>query len=136
MLPPSKGYPGSLGEGVPYDTNKAAELLRFVCEEREDSVNCFTLAALMLRGDQVNSDADNVTLKEARGLKAVQVRSNERSRQKVVRDKRASLKRDPVFAEQLLQRGCSKGHSPSCYNLTVMYNLRQFNLVCSILNAY
>jgi hypothetical protein len=53
-------YPGSLGEGVPYD------LLKFVCEEREE----------MLRGgDQVNSDADNETPEEARGLTAVQVRS-------------------------------------------------------------
>lgn len=114
-------YPGSLGEGVPYDADKAAKLLKFVCEEREDSVSCFTLATLMLRGDQVNSDADNVTPAEARGFKEVQVRSNERSRQKVASDKRASLKRDPLFAEQLLQRGCSRGHAPSCYNLAVMY---------------
>ena len=69
----------------------------------------------------MNSDADNVTPAEARGLNAVQVRSNERNRQKVASDKRASLKRDPVFAEQLLQRGCSRGHAPSCYNLAVMY---------------
>ena len=31
------------------------------------------------------------------------------------------MKCDPVFAEQLLQRGCSRGHAPSCYNLAVMY---------------
>jgi TPR repeat protein len=114
-------YPGSLGEGVPYDASKAAELLKFVCEEREDSVSCFTLATLLLRGDKVNSDADNVSPEEARGLKDLQVRSNERSRQKLVSDKRASLKRDPLFAEQLLHRGCSRGHAPSCYNLAVMY---------------
>jgi hypothetical protein len=68
MLPPSKmlfSYPGSLGEGVPYDTNKAAELLKFVYEDKKE----------MLRGDQVNSDADNETPEEARGLTAVQVRS-------------------------------------------------------------
>jgi TPR repeat protein len=114
-------YPGSLGEGVPYDAPKAAELLKFVCEEREDSVSCFTLATLLLRGDKVNSDADNVSPEEARGLKELQVRSNERNRQKLASDKRASLKRDPLFAEKLLQLGCSRGHAPSCYNLAVMY---------------
>ena len=114
-------YPGSLGEGVPYDPPRAADLLKFVCEEREDSVSCFTLATLLLRGDKVNSDADNASPEEARGLKELQVRSNERSRQKLKSDKRASLKRDPLIAEQLLQSGCSRGHAPSCYNLAVMY---------------
>lgn len=114
-------YPGSLGEGVPYDVNKAAELLKYVCEEKEDSVSCFTLATMLLRGDRVNSEADNVTPEEARGMKALQSRENERSREKLSSDKRTSLERDPIFAEQLLQRGCSRGHAPSCYNLAVMY---------------
>ena len=114
-------YPGSLGEGVPYDVPKAAELLKFVCEEKEDSVSCFTLATMLLRGDSVNSEADNVTPEEARGVKEVQRRQNERSREKLASDERTSLKRDPQFAEQLLQRGCSRGHAPSCYNLAVMY---------------
>lgn len=114
-------YPGSLGEGVPYDAPKAAELLKYVCEEKEDSVSCFTLATLLLRGDKVNSDADNVSPMEARGMKQLQIRANERPREKRPDDARASLRRDPKFAEQLLQRGCSRGHAPSCYNLAVMY---------------
>mmetsp|Transcript_6263 Transcript_6263/g.9902 ORF Transcript_6263/g.9902 Transcript_6263/m.9902 type:complete len:363 (+) Transcript_6263:60-1148(+) len=114
-------YPGSLGEGVPYDAPKAAKLLKFVCEEKEDSVSCFTLATLLLRGDKVNSEADNVSPEEARGTKQLQERTNERSREKLASDERASLPRDPLFAEQLLQRGCSRGHPPSCFNLAVMY---------------
>mmetsp|Transcript_13581 Transcript_13581/g.29533 ORF Transcript_13581/g.29533 Transcript_13581/m.29533 type:complete len:359 (+) Transcript_13581:94-1170(+) len=114
-------YPGSLGEGVPYDAPKAAELLKYVCKEKEDSVSCFTLATLMLRGDQVNSEADNVSPEEARGMKELQTRENENSREKLSSDERASLKRDPKFAEELLQLGCSRGHAPSCYNLAVMY---------------
>lgn len=114
-------YPGSLGPDVPYDPARAARLLEYVCEEREDSVSCFTLATMLLRGDVVNSDADNVSPEEARGLKELQRRENERSREKLSRDERTSLKRDPLFAEQLLQRGCSRGHAPSCFNLAVMY---------------
>ncbi|KAL9181218.1 hypothetical protein ACHAXT_010023 [Thalassiosira profunda] len=114
-------YPGSMGEGVPYDVPKAAELLKYVCEVKEDSVSCFTLATMLLRGDQVNSEADNVTPEEARGVRQLQQRENEQSREKLASDARASLKRDPKFAEELLQRGCSRGHAPSCYNLAVMY---------------
>lgn len=114
-------YPGSLGKDVPYDVPKAAELLKFVCEEKEDSVSCFTLATMLLRGDKVSSEADNVSPEEARGLKSLQQRKNEANRQKLEGDERTSLKRDPLYAEQLLQRGCSRGHAPSCYNLAVMY---------------
>lgn len=114
-------YPGSLGEGVPYNPPKAAELLKHVCEENEDSVSCFTLATMLLRGSKVNSEADNVTPGEAQGMTELQKRENERSREKLSNDERTSLKRDPLFAEQLLQRGCSRGHAPSCYNLAVMY---------------
>jgi TPR repeat protein len=114
-------YPGSLGPDVPYDVPKAAELLKFVCEEKEDSVSCFTLATMLLRGDKVNSEADNVTPMEARGETALQKRTNEANREKLKSDKRTSLPRDPIFAQQLLQRGCSRGHAPSCYNLAVMY---------------
>jgi TPR repeat protein len=114
-------YPGSLGEGVPYDVPKAAELLKYVCEEKDDSVSCFTLATMLLRGDKVSSEADNVTPEEARGLKALQKRVNEPSREKRSNDERTSLKRDPKYAEQLLKCGCQRGHAPSCYNLAVMY---------------
>ncbi|KAK1744778.1 Sel1-like repeat family protein [Skeletonema marinoi] len=114
-------YPGSLGEGVPYDVPKASELLKYVCEEKDDSVSCFTLATMLLRGDKVSSEADNVSPEEARGVKELQKRVNEPSREKKSIDERTSLKRDPLFAEQLLQRGCQRGHAPSCYNLAVMY---------------
>lgn len=114
-------YPGSLGEGVPYDVPKAAELLKHVCEVNEDSVSCFTLATMLLRGDKVNSEADNVSPKEARGEMALKMRANERSREKSSNDERSALKRDPLLAETLLQQGCSRGHAPSCYNLAVMY---------------
>mmetsp|Transcript_17803 Transcript_17803/g.38837 ORF Transcript_17803/g.38837 Transcript_17803/m.38837 type:complete len:356 (-) Transcript_17803:61-1128(-) len=114
-------YPGSLGEGVPYDPPKAAELLKYVCDEKEDSVSCFTLATMLLRGDKVNSEADNVSPEEARGLKKLQKRAKERNREKLASDERAPLRRDPVLAEELLLRGCSRGHGPSCYNVAVMY---------------
>jgi TPR repeat protein len=58
---------------------------------------------------------------EARGETALQKRTNEANREKLKSDKRTSLPRDPIFAQQLLQRGCSRGHAPSCYNLAVMY---------------
>lgn len=102
-------YPGSLGRDVPYDIHKAAELFKYVCEEKEDSVSCFTLATMLLRGDMVSSEADNVTPEEARGVKALQKRKNEVSRGKLGSDERKSLKRDPVSAELLLQKGCSRG---------------------------
>ncbi|KAL3789468.1 hypothetical protein ACHAWO_002797 [Cyclotella atomus] len=114
-------YPGSLGPEVPYDVPKAAKLLKYVCEEKEDSVSCFTLATMLLRGDKVNSEADNVTPMEARGETALQKRANEASREKLSNDKRTSLPRDPSFAQELLKKGCSRGHAPSCYNLAVMY---------------
>lgn len=114
-------YPGSLGKDIPYDVPKAADLLKYVCEEKDDSVSCFTLATMMLRGDNVSSEADNVSPEEARGIQELQQRVNEPSREKVATDERKALKRDPLFAEQLLQRGCSRGHAPSCYNLAVMY---------------
>ncbi|KAL7539853.1 hypothetical protein ACHAXR_009664 [Thalassiosira sp. AJA248-18] len=72
-------YPGSLGEDVPYDPPKAAKLLKYVCEEKEDSVSCFTLATMLLRGDKVHSDADNVSPEEACGMKELQKRENEHS---------------------------------------------------------
>ena len=32
-----------------------------------------------------------------------------------------SLKRGLLFAEKLVQMGCSQGHPPICYNLAVMF---------------
>jgi TPR repeat protein len=93
-------YPGSLGPYVPYDVPKAAELLKFVCEEKEDSVSCFTLATMLLRGNKVDSEGDNVTPMEARGETALQKRTNEANREKLKSNKRTSLPRDPIFAQQ------------------------------------
>jgi len=114
-------YPGSLGEDVPYDVKKAAGLLKYVCEEKDDSYSCFTLATMLLRGEKVNSEADNVSPEEARGVAEVKKRANEANREKLPTDKRESLKRDPILAKELLEKGCSRGHAPSCYNLAVMF---------------
>jgi len=114
-------YPGSLGKKIPYNPKKASKLLEGVCENG-DSLSCFTLATMLLRGDQVNSEADNVTPEEARGLKPVKKRKNEADRVKNAEDERISLQRDPIRAQQLLTRACEQsGHAPSCYNLAVMY---------------
>jgi FOG: TPR repeat, SEL1 subfamily len=114
-------YPGSLGEKIPYDPKRASELLGGVCDNG-DSLSCFTLATMLLRGDLVNSEADNVSPDEARGLKPIKNRKNEADRKKQKYDERISLPRDPVRAEQLLLRACDQsGHAPSCYNLAVMY---------------
>mmetsp|Transcript_1765 Transcript_1765/g.5154 ORF Transcript_1765/g.5154 Transcript_1765/m.5154 type:complete len:374 (+) Transcript_1765:107-1228(+) len=112
--------PGSLGPGVPYDPAKAAGLLDNVCEEG-DPISCFTLATMLLRGDNVASEADNVSPMEARGVTDVQRRKNEAERKKRADDQRKALARDPPRAASLLNKGCDRGHAPSCYNLAVMY---------------
>ena len=112
--------PGAMGPGVPYDPAKAATLLDGVCQDG-DPISCFTLATMLLRGDHVSSEADNVSPSEARGRTDVQARQNEQDRRKGADDRRKALQRDPPRAEQLLQQGCDRGHAPSCYNLAVMY---------------
>ena len=113
-------YPGAMGPGVPYDPARAAALLDGVCQEG-DPISCFTLATMLLRGDNVSSEADNVSPSEARGRTDVQRRQNEQDRRKTADDQRKALARDPPRAERLLQQGCDRGHAPSCYNLAVMY---------------
>lgn len=112
--------PGAMGPGVPYDPAKAATLLDGVCQDG-DPISCFTLATMLLRGDHVSSEADNVSPSEARGRTDVQARQNEQDRRKTADDRRKALQRDPPRAERLLQQGCDRGHAPSCYNLAVMY---------------
>ena len=112
--------PGAMGPGVPYDPAKAATLLDGVCQDG-DPISCFTLATMLLRGDHVSSEADNVSPSEARGRTDVQARQNEQDRRKGADDRRKALQRDPPRAERLLQQGCDRGHAPSCYNLAVMY---------------
>ncbi len=117
-------YPGSLGKNIPYNPKKAANLLQHVCKEHGDSLSCFTLATMLLRGDKVNSEADNVSPDEARGLAPIKQRQNENDRSKPLDDKRVSLDRDPIRAKELLELGCvERGHAPSCYNLAVMYTM-------------
>lgn len=117
-------YPGSLGKGIPYNPKKSASLLEHVCSEHGDSLSCFTLATMLLRGDIVNAEADNVSPDEARGLKDIKKRQNEADRTKDVNDKRIALERDPIKAKELLEMGCvQRGHAPSCYNLAVMYTM-------------
>lgn len=114
-------YPGSLGKDVPYNPKKAAELFDFTCNEGGDSISCFTLATMLLRGNFVSAEADNVTPQEAVGNAPIKQRKNEADRVKLVEDKRIALDRNPIKAEQLLLSGCNRGHAPSCYNLAVMY---------------
>lgn len=113
--------PGAMGPGVPYDPSRAADLLEGVCKEQGDSISCFTLASMLLRGDAVRSEADNVSPAEARGEAEIKRRKNEEDRRKSEGDKREALRRDPVKAEELLVLGCGRGHAPSCYNVAVMY---------------
>lgn len=114
-------YPGSLGKRIPYNPRRAGELLNGVCENG-DSLSCFTLATMLLRGDNVNAEADNVTPDEARGAVPIKKRKNEEDRKKNGNDSRIALERDPKRAEELLLKSCEQsGHAPSCYNLAVMY---------------
>jgi TPR repeat protein len=113
--------PGALGKGIPYNPKKAAQLLQGVCDEG-DPFSCFLLATMLLRGDRVTPETDNVTPQEARGASKIQDRPNEVHRSKAKEDHRVALKRDPPRAEKLLQQACVvSGHAPSCYNLAVMY---------------
>ena len=114
-------YPGSLGKKIPHNPKRAAELLEGVCENG-DSLSCFTLATMLLRGNHVNAEADNVTPDEARGLAPIKKRKNEDDRTKLADDPRVALERDPKRAQELLVKSCEQsGHAPSCYNLAVMY---------------
>ena len=51
--------PGSMGPGVPHDPQKAVELYENNCFELGDSVSCFELATLFLRGDRVRVEASS-----------------------------------------------------------------------------
>ena len=113
--------PDSLGPGIPHDPEKAMGLYQKTCENG-DSISCYTLAAMLLRGDQVHKQADNVSPQEARGESPVVQRENEESRARTADDTPYVIHRDPVRAEKLLQQACeSGGHVTSCHNLAVMY---------------
>jgi TPR repeat protein len=115
--------PDSLGKGIPHDPRKAMQLYRQNCEQLGDSISCYTLAAMLLRGDRVSRQADNVSPQEARGEAEVVVRENEPDRRRRPGDSEPYVvERDPPLAAKLLQQACDAGsHVTSCHNLAVMY---------------
>lgn len=115
--------PASLGkEGIPYDPNKAIQLFDGVCQSG-DSLACFTLATMLLRGGLVDPAAENVSPKEARGEEDIKQRTGEMDRRRRAGDIRKTIPREPARAEKLLLQSCVRAHAPSCYNLAVMYNM-------------
>jgi TPR repeat protein len=115
--------PDSLGKGIPHDPRKAMQLYQQNCETLGDSISCYTLAAMLLRGDRVSRQADNVSPQEARGAAEVVVRENEPDRRRKSDDNESYvIERNPPLAAKLLQQACDMGsHVTSCHNLAVMY---------------
>jgi len=76
-------YLGSLRMGSLYYASKAADLLTFFCKEEDDSVSCFALATLLIRGNEVNMTVVfNVTMMKhagTRNYKLEPMRNIERS---------------------------------------------------------
>lgn len=113
--------PGSLGPKVPHNPRKAMELYQKTCDDG-DSVSCFTLATMLLRGDKVTKAANNVSPQEARGEVPLTKREHEEDRQRKSNDDFYTIPRDPRRAESLLLQACDQGsHPTSCHNLVVMY---------------
>jgi TPR repeat protein len=84
--------------------------------------SCYTLAAMLLRGDRVSKAADNVSPAEARGVVPLVQRPHEPPRDRSPSHDPYVVPRDPVRAQQLLHYACDKGgHVTSCHNLAVMY---------------
>jgi len=111
---------GELGDGVPHNPKKAMKLYQQVCDDG-DSISCFTLASMLLRGDKINKEAGNVSPQEARGLTPLAKRTNEEDRSRKPDDTKP-IPRDPKRAEVLLRRACLQGsHATACHNLAVMY---------------
>lgn len=112
--------PGAFGDKVPHDPKKAMELYQQTCDDG-DSVSCYTLATMLLRGDRVSKTANNVSPQEARGKAPIAQREAEEDRRSTNNEPYV-IQRDPVRAEQLLKVGCDRGgHVTSCHNLAVMY---------------
>ena len=113
--------PGSLDPKIPHNPSKAMELYQKNCDIG-DSISCYTLGVMLLRGDRVNKDADNVSPQEARGQAPIQVRENEATRARSSDDVPYVIPRDPARAQKLLEQACETGaHVTSCHNLAVMY---------------
>jgi hypothetical protein len=114
--------PGSF-ESVEHNPRKALELFEFACKDGNDSVSCVTAATMLLRGDKVAPEANNVSPNEARGIEDVKKREGEEDRRRKNDDLRIALKRDPKRASQLLELACNSGNPSACYNLAVMYKI-------------
>jgi TPR repeat protein len=115
--------PGALGDDrIPHDPKKAMDLYQHNCDEFGDSISCYTLAAMLLRGDKIHKQASNVSPQEARGAAPIVQRENEPNRARVPQeDAPYIIRRDPKRAESLLIYACdSGGHVTSCHNLAVM----------------
>jgi TPR repeat protein len=113
--------PGSLGVKVPHNPKKAMELYQNTCDTG-DSVSCFTLATMLLRGDRIHKAADNVSPQEARGEVPLSKRDHEPDRRLKKEEDFYTIPRNPKRAEKLLLQACDQGsHVTSCHNLVVMY---------------
>jgi len=119
--------PGTLGKSIPYDPEKAMQLFDHICDQG-DSVACFTLATMLLRGNLIDPRANNVSPGEARGVEDIKQRQGEMDRRRrpdstVSQGGQKSIPRNPKRAEELLLKSCDRSHAPSCFNLAVMYNM-------------
>jgi TPR repeat protein len=113
--------PDALGKGIPHDPKKAMGLYQKTCDSG-DSISCYTLAAMLLRGDKIHKQADNVSPQEARGETPLTKRENEEDRARTDDDSPYVIHRDPRRAADLLTQACETGgHVTSCHNLAVMY---------------
>lgn len=116
--------PGALGDKkIPHNPKKAMDLYQHTCQEHMDSISCYTLATMLLRGDRVSKTAGNVSPAEARGAVPLAQRENEEDRTRNPKeDLPYVIQRDPKRAEKLLLQACNTGnHVTSCHNLAVMY---------------
>jgi TPR repeat protein len=76
---------------------------------------------MLLRGDRVHREADNISPQEARGIASLVKRENEPDRSRTGEDPYV-IPRNPTRAAQLLRQACDHGgHVTSCHNLAVMY---------------
>jgi TPR repeat protein len=113
--------PGALGKDIPHDPQKAIDLYQKNCDHG-DSISCYTLATMLLRGDKINKAAGNVSPQEAQGVVPLTIRENEEDRTRHANDLPYVISRDPKRAEALLLQACESGsHVTSCHNLAVMY---------------
>ena len=113
--------PKALDPDVPHDPLLATRLYQQTCDSG-DSISCFTLAAMLLRGDKVSKTAGNASPQEAKGEAPILKRENEEDRRRHDGDIPYVIPRDPARAAKLLEQACESGaHVTSCHNLAVMY---------------